>query len=288
MPMPNLTFNILTFKHPSDEYTFHFSNEEVENSNRVYHTLVPLEVKEHFGEQEHYYTQYTINHNGLFAVTKKSKPTYITSDEGDEKPVKEVNTAFTNSLLKRFYNKQIHDYFEGIGILVKSNFIDDVEIWLPIQKIDSEYIFHERYTLKVQFGMVSKQPELVVTYAGQPKVFRESVSELLAVVPMVCFNWVIYEGNIYKFEEKPEEAERNLDKVYPIWNFDIRDALSQPTEAPDRSNPYKKYYDHISSFYKKYLDTEDFKKVIPLDCEGFIPVSNEIAFYSTFPQMYDE
>lgn len=47
----------LTFKLSSDEYTFHFSNEEVENSFRVFHTLVPNEVKELFGEQEHYHTR---------------------------------------------------------------------------------------------------------------------------------------------------------------------------------------------------------------------------------------
>jgi len=75
----NLTFNIITFKDPSEEYTFHFSNEELENSFRVFHTLVPNEVKEQFGEQEHYYTHYTSNHSGLFAVTKKSVPNYITS-----------------------------------------------------------------------------------------------------------------------------------------------------------------------------------------------------------------
>jgi hypothetical protein len=103
----NLTFNVLTFKHPSDEYTFHFSNEEVENSYRVFHTLVPLEVKEHFGEQEHYFTQYTSNHNGLLAVTKKSKSTYILKSEGDEKPVKETNASFLSRLVIHFY-KQIN------------------------------------------------------------------------------------------------------------------------------------------------------------------------------------
>src|SRR5512147_1103002 len=100
-PTQNLTFNILTFKHPEDEYTFHFSNEEVENSYRVFHTLVPYEVKEHFGEQEHYYTQYTSNHNNLFAVTKNSVPTYITSEEDEEKTVRVKNSAYTASLLKR-------------------------------------------------------------------------------------------------------------------------------------------------------------------------------------------
>ena len=171
-PTPNLTFNVLTFSHPSEEYEFHFSNEEIEDSYRVHHSLVPAEVINHFGQQEHYYTQYSSNGNGLYAVIKKSKPTYILSDECEDKYVKEQNTAFSSSLLKRYYILQIHNYFKSIGVMVKPNFIDDLEVWLPAQNTYREIssvsnceAFQAR-RLQARFRNENGKPELVHTLNG--------------------------------------------------------------------------------------------------------------------------
>jgi len=73
---PNLTFNILTFTHPADEFTFHFVADEAEGLNRVHNSLVPTEVIEHFGKQEHYYTSFDNALPNSFAVTKSSIPSY--------------------------------------------------------------------------------------------------------------------------------------------------------------------------------------------------------------------
>ena len=91
--MSNLTFNILTFKHPAEEYTFYFTNEETEGLFGIYNTLVPDEVIEHFGEQERYYTSFDNPVKGLFSVTKKSYPVYIEMINEDEETitVKEKN-----------------------------------------------------------------------------------------------------------------------------------------------------------------------------------------------------
>jgi hypothetical protein len=273
-PTQNLTFNILTFKHPADEYTFHFAKEEVENSFRVFHTLVPYEVKEHFGEQEHYYTQYTSNHNSLFAVTKKSVPTYATSEEDEEKTVRVKNSAFTASLLKRYYNKQIHDYFKSNGFIVNPNFVSDTEIWIPSKQINTEYNLFEKYTLKVQFGRITCEPEILIAYAGISKVFRKSIVTLMSQVAPEYFNWVIYRNNLIRHEELSDEAQRNLNEVYPVWNFDIRDALNQPGDIPDKTNPYLKFKKHITDFYNTYLNTGEFKNVIPIISGSFIPVED--------------
>ena len=53
-----LTFNILTFNHPVEAFTFYFYKDESDNLQRVHKTLVPEEVIEKFGEQEHYYTSF--------------------------------------------------------------------------------------------------------------------------------------------------------------------------------------------------------------------------------------
>ncbi|MBN1185147.1 MAG: hypothetical protein JXB49_22870 [Bacteroidales bacterium] len=269
---PNLTFNILTFKHPKEEYTFYFTKKESENTQRVFHTLVPDEVRKNFGEQEHYYTSFINQPDSFFPVTKKSKPVYRkeTNEEGEEVYVREDGSAFSVSILKRYYNSLIHAYFKDLEYLVKPNFIDDTEIWIPGQRSNDEYTFYEKFTVKVQIAKVTKQPELLITYAGQSKVFKKSIADFIDLISPKCFNWVIFNNNLYKFEELPEEAKRKYEEVFPVWNFEFRNALRQETEAPEKGNRYIKFKNKVSGFVKNYICTESFKSVIPVDCEEFI------------------
>lgn len=273
MKTPNLTYNILTFKHPQEEYTFYFSNEVDDELCRVHNSLVPDEVIKEFGEQEHYYTSFAEHKENFFPITKKSKPIYNSSlnEDGDEEWIKEANSAYSKSILKRSYNSLIHAYFQNKGLLVKPNFVSDIEIWKPL-KTDAEYQYFEKHTIKVQIAKITKQPELLITYAGVSRVFRKSIADFMAYVDPSCFNWVIYHKKLFKFDELSEEAKQEYENAYPVWNFDLRDALEQETEAPDKSNKYIKFKSHIDKFYKEYLNTEEFKAIIPIDCKDFIDV----------------
>src|SRR5690606_39475679 len=124
-------FNILTFNHPSDSLTFYFSDKEQEGTTRIYHSLVPDEVIDQYGEQQHYYTSFCQETFGFFSVTKPTTPTFkkITTEEGIEKNVPVSNSAFSSRILKRYYNSLIHNYFKSKGCLVKPNFVSDTEAW---------------------------------------------------------------------------------------------------------------------------------------------------------------
>lgn len=275
--MINLTFNILTFEHPQSEYTFYFTDKEQSSLCRVFHKLVPNEVIEHFGEQEHYYTSFNIPIEEGFKVTRDAKPTYeiAVNEDGEEykKPVPE--TYFNSSILKRYYNLQIQQYFKSLGLLVKPNFIKDIEIWAPQPDEDSIYTHYEKFTLKVQFATVTKDLELLITYAGKSKVFKKSVAELMSEIPQTAFNWVIYNNELFKNDETPDNVRRDLSNAYPVWNFEIRDALNQATPAPDRGNKYSKYKVHIESFIEEYLENDGFQKVIPLKSTALIDVDDK-------------
>jgi hypothetical protein len=55
-------------------------------------------------------------------------------------------------------------------------------------------------------------------------------------------------------------------------NNKLRRAMLLPTEAPLKGNRYHKYWGKIQSFYSDYLNTDEFKTVIPLHDNGFIKV----------------
>ena len=264
--MTNLTFNILTFKHPVEKYTFHFSDTEKEELFRVHKSLVPDEVVANFGEQDHYYTRFDDPLENSFEITKDSSPSYevISNGEGEEIRKRNHNTCFSSSILKRFYNYQIQQYFISKGLLVKPNFIDDIEIWVPQEEADNTYHYYEKFTLKVQFATVTKELELLITYAGKSKAFDSSIADLSSQVSPTCFNWVIYNNGLFRHDELSDEARRNLSKVFPVWNFELRDALQQETKAPLKHNRYKTFKGNIEEFIAEYLNNEAFQEIIPL------------------------
>ncbi|MCA6411230.1 MAG: hypothetical protein IM613_17825 [Cytophagales bacterium] len=281
--MPKHSFNILTFNHPKSNQTFYFTNSEQPNLTRIYKTLVPDEVIEKYGEQEHYYTSFAQNLNGYLSVTKPTTPTFEKKKNkaGENKLASVHNSAFSSSVLKRYYNSLIHNHFKGKGYLVKPNFINDTEVWLPSESQDKtgQYKIFDRYSLKVQFRTVTENLELLVTFEGRSKIFKIPVSSMLEDVSPDDFNWVVFEKSLYHFDELPDAGKRKYDAVYPVWNFDIRDALQQETEAPDKSNKYRKFKTAINNFYNTHLNTKEFKDIIPLSSEGFISV-NEIKIGS--------
>lgn len=87
--MPKHCFNILTFNHPSEEFTFYFTDKEQEGVTRIFHALVPKEVIEKYGEQEHYYTSFGQQLDGFLPINKSTAPTFetIKTKEGIEKSV---------------------------------------------------------------------------------------------------------------------------------------------------------------------------------------------------------
>lgn len=116
-----------------------------------------------------------------------------------------------------------------------------------------QFNLFDRYSLKVQFKTVTKQLELLVTFEGISKVYKQSVEVLQESVSPKAFNWVIFDNGLYKFDELPNAGKRAYHQVFPVWNFKTLDALGEATEAPDKSNKYKKFKDAIDFLYREVL-----------------------------------
>ena len=158
-------FNILTFNHPSESLTFYCSEKEQEETTRIHKSLVPNEVVDRFGEQEHYYTSFCQEKEGFIPVTKPTIPTYeiITTEEGTEKSVQVSNSALSPPILKRYYNSLIHNHFKSKGCLVKPNFVSHTEVWLPRQLVTRckcrKFMYYHTTTLKIWYTETLKGTE---------------------------------------------------------------------------------------------------------------------------------
>ncbi|UFK97708.1 Piwi domain-containing protein [Kaistella faecalis] len=276
----NLHFNILTFKLPTEQLTFYFTNEDADGLVRYHIKAVPDEVVGYFGEQEHYYTSFTEEKDGFIPVTKKTVPdrTAERTKDGTEIFRNVHNSAFTLSVLKAYYSAEIAKYFNSRGFPVMPNFIKAIEVWLPADTKDAagKYKLYRKFSLKVQKSLVSDDWELMVVFEGVSKVFQKSLTELQDLIPSKALNWVIHENSLYRFANIPVSVRRNLDTVYPVWNFDIRSAIHERPAAPERGNKYRKFKEEIEKLYNEHLNTEEFREIITIGSKGFYKVPDKL------------
>lgn len=272
-----LHFNILNFSDAKEKHTFWFTDQEDKRLYRFRKDYVPTEVIEHFGEQEFYYTSFTAEREGFYPSEKPVMPEYEeeVTEDGEVIRKRIHNSGFTISLLKKFYNWQIQQFFKEKGCLVKSDFISDSEVWIEKenQQADSRYRLYDKFTLRVQFQEVSKYWELLLIYDGVSKVFRKSILEAEEDIPSDAYKWVVANNAFYRYQRLPDAVARNLENVYPIWNFGIRKALNEPAEQPDKSNKYIRFREKIDGLINNYLKSPEFQDYFLLESDQLLKVS---------------
>ena len=268
MNLQKILFKLLKFNHLFDELSFYFTNKLQVGTHKVFRSKVPPEVINHFGEQDDYYTSFNNPLENALEVTKKIKFAKVEDSS---------NVAFSSHLVKQFYNYQINNHFRAKGYTVKPNFIHDNQVWIPSpDKKHPNYNIYDKYCLKVQFGkIVPNFPELVISYEGTSKIFKQSVEELWEEIPTTAYTWVINNNNLFRFSEHPELVDE-YKNTFPIWNIDIRTAIKEKPETPDFGNKYQKYYDKIQNFFSRHLCNESFQNVISINCDTFIPVEDKL------------
>ena len=121
---------------------------------------------------------------------------------------------------------------------------------------------------------MSNGPELVISYDGTTKVYKQSVKEMVGF-DTSKFNWMNCNGLLHKWADLPNEWKLNLDKVFPVLSNSLKPELGIRFDAPDLTNRYPKYFKAITGFYTDYLENDAFRKIIPLSSSGFVTKSQE-------------
>lgn len=274
MTKKNFFFNLLNFSHTHNQLAFHFVKNEGQNLTRFHKSIVPNEVINHFEEQKFYYTSFDKEIDNALVISKNTSPVFRPSKEDSTQTEIVPNSCFSFAILKEYYYSKLEEYFKSHGLLIYPNFINDMDIWVPLDIPDSRFTFYNRFTLRIQIASVTNKPELLLSYHGQSRVFKETMSSLYDKIAPELFNLTIYNNKIYKRKDLPDEAKQGYTEVYPVWNRDIHTALGLPNEAPVKSNRYKKYKTHLTAFINKYLTDENLKNIINIESTDFIKVDN--------------
>lgn len=262
----NLIINALPFEWPDKKVNFYFSD-SVPYGTKLHASLFPNDI------------------SLLFPYIKKNGDTFIyTKFTNGRDDFKKLEIDFINEnpdLIKRYYNKLIHQYFSTtLGLPVQINFIKDNQIWILFEQHET-FSMYDKFTLKIQIGTLNDRPELLVTYDGQSRVSNLNFSDLIQTeVPPSAINWMIHENEIVKHSYFTPEKEYDLTKCFPIYNKGICVALNLPFTKPKTDNKYVRYVSKINLFKETYLNQPDFKEIIPVE-SNFVKVKPAFVGYTT-------
>ncbi len=269
MANQTLFFNIVPFDFPTGKQTFYFSLSEIGKCTRIHHTLFPNNIENIFhgivsDGTEYIYTSFDYAKEGFVPLAIDFK-------------------TENQDFLRRFYNRQINYYFrKELKQLVRTGFIGQNQVWVPAKKLSNDQfkVFH-KFSLKLQFCNVSKHPELVLSYDGKSKQLRTNLATLVKQVSPSCFNWVIKDNVLYRYDELVTHENPDYSNAFPVLNFNLSKAMGIDPDSLQKGNRYKTYKEVIDTFYDFFLNKPAFRKLIPLHEDGFLKVDDSTISYVT-------
>lgn len=243
----NFSTNIIPFTLPSAEVTFYFSIVEDNSSHRMHVNVLSEKVVSALDldlETEFVYTTFNKETAGYTPLVLKL---------AEEK----------KSFAKRFYNYCIQKYFEERGILVKKNFVSDVQVWIPQDDSSSEFSAFERFTIRTQFNKITDNGELLISYDGTSQVLKQSINQAIDIQPE-HLGYVLQENKLLRFHDEGDYQLIDHNLAYPVMKLNIYRDLNLPLPQIDKSNKYKKFIPKISTFANQYLEQDSFRAIIDL------------------------
>lgn len=269
MQTQSLFFNILTFDWPTAKVNFYFGLEEIGPCQRIHKSIFPNDIENIFP-----------------GVTTNGTEFIYTTFAGEREGFQPMEIDIPNEnpdFIKRYYDRQINYYFRVVKEqMVKVGFIKENQVWLPIAPLpptEGEYIaspfdFYEKYSLRVQICSVSKFPEILLSYDGKSKVLKKSLAELNETVSPDNFKRVLHNGHLYKFDTLADNEIGDFENVYPVINPKLFRALGFEYPPPSKKNKYPPFLERITAFRDTFLNTPEFREIIPLHEDGFLKVDS--------------
>jgi len=257
----SLQLNIIPFSHPTKTLACGFYKEKREGTFPLRKYEYPVSLWESYEEAlqdcQRLYSSFTKPDDADFETT--------------------IDLTESTRFAKHYYSQLIYNYFEDKVDAIRKNFVKDIQLWFRDSSFSEEdFTAYQKFTIKVQFSGITKSPGLLISYDGVSKVANKSLAEIN--VPAESLATIKYGNQIQKYSRITEDAKQNLSEVFPILSPPLRDILQIPQNVPRRENKYKPYFKKINQFYGKYLNTEEFLKIIPLSGKGFYTLPDNDAY----------
>lgn len=260
-----IIINVIPFDHPEEERTFGFYKEKQIGFYPIKKFEYPKQLwadqEDVIKDLECLYTNLTNDTGADFYSTLKFRDSF--------------NFAY------HYYRHKLFNYFLDKADAVEMGFVNDVTCWFKDEiQSDPAYDQYTKYTLRVQYGKVSRRMELALMFDGISLVYKTPIS-LLNNIPPDHVVRVIHNKQVYNYQKNGDLIKHDIDNIFPIVNRQLFADFSIDREIKKIDNKYIPYHQGITSFYDKYLNNPDFQSIIHLDPNGFLkldPSQSEVIY----------
>lgn len=237
------------------------------NTSKLSLNVIPLNLK----ETERRFGFFKKRPEGIetFPLTPREMPTNLSgvykdllyTNFGDAKGELKIIVKFELSpnFAKHYMNHKIYNWFEGKARLRNRDFVRNNELYF-LEKEDKKNNLAEfdRFTIRANYQRMTNGFELTLMYSGKMTVWVNPIYDYGG--SSLDFGKVIYDGEVYSYEDIMDREEIDRKKVYPVLNQLIRQELDLPRKW-EKVNKLKRHTEKIDWFYDTFIDTPEFKKV---------------------------
>jgi hypothetical protein len=260
----NLKLNLITFDHPEQKKTFNFYTETGEGRYPLQKHEFPIGIFEDA-------TDLPEDTQNLYTDFKSDNPGSLTF---------EVDLGKSILFAKHYYANLLYAYFKTLADVTNYNFVNDIELWfLDTTQTHSKYNTYKKFILRVQVGVISKGPEILISYDGNAKVMKQNMWNEDYNTDSV--DWVIHKKREYRYKEMPIELRSDLQEIYPILNSKLKTDWQITIPVKRNPNKIKSYYGQIDWFRRNHLITDEFKALFPISSDDFYTLEKHQVFSTT-------
>lgn len=170
-------------------------------------------------------------------------------------------------LMRCWYHHKIHEHLTPLIRFFKTDMNHGNEYWVTAGKAPGAPHLHSflRFRLQVTTDYEHGKPRLRVIFTGRTWLAGISVERLVYErrLDPRCLTWVVYNYEVLRYDELPEEVRYSLRKVFPVYNPGLGEVMGiSPNDNPEDSSSAG-VCRHLDDFFSKYLNTQSFRDIIP-------------------------
>lgn len=288
-----LFLNTLAFDFPAKPVTFYFSSTDSDEIplTPLNHQLFPVNVRDIFPNIR--------NSDTLYTSFKRHVDGFLPLSIDFRTENFNLIKRYYNREIKHYFSSLgiLVDptFIKDNQVWLRSNEI-------PKRKVKGTTLY-DRFTVKVNYNQLTQSPEIILSYDRQAKVLKKSVAKLIKEFnaqsedflnedffsntidkqnPVNLLNKVVYvqyydkgrktkNMRIVKYEKLTDLIDQgeqiDLDNAFPIVNNELLYYLGFEDDSSDdyhKPNRYPKYVTKLFGFKQKYLQCDEFRKIIPV------------------------
>lgn len=185
-----------------------------------------------------------------------------------EKDDKELLMELKNypSVAKYWLSQKIYDFLVSKFRITKVNFTGDNEYWQEEKNLHrKDLLAFSRYTIKVETFKSQDTAYLWLSFNRVSFVLTRSIEKLVSEYQLdtKLLGSVIHEKKIHHYKKLNDEVRFDYNRVFPILRREIAEKIGLDFSHHIEKFKMTNNYDHFNMFFNKYLNTDDFKKIIP-------------------------